>query len=158
MCPVVVIGRVVCVPFPSSPCSAQLSLEVDHKSYALIFGFNTFLALILQTILTLIVADEHGLALDIPTQVSHRSSACQTKPSLLLSCLSGVVCGVQWLLLCPDSGLSLRGRVQADLGGMVPQLPQMLAASPRNFRGRHTIGATQRHPSSRRRRNKIKWN
>ncbi len=50
-------------------CSTQLALQVDHKSYALIFGFNTFLALLLQTILTLVVADERGLALPIPTQV-----------------------------------------------------------------------------------------
>ena len=51
--------------------SAQLALQVDHKSYALIFGFNTFLALILQTILTLAVADEHGLALSVKKQVRH---------------------------------------------------------------------------------------
>ena len=50
-------------------CSAQLALRVDHESYALIFGFNTFLALIIQTILTLTVADEHGLDLDVRTQV-----------------------------------------------------------------------------------------
>lgn len=49
--------------------SAQLALQVDHNSYALIFGFNTFLALILQTILTLVVADEIGLNLPIKTQV-----------------------------------------------------------------------------------------
>jgi len=37
---------------------------------ALVFGFNTFLALIFQTILTLIVASDRGLALPIRTQVS----------------------------------------------------------------------------------------
>lgn len=49
--------------------STQLALRVEHSSYALIFGFNTFLALILQTILTLVVADKHGLDLPIRTQV-----------------------------------------------------------------------------------------
>ena len=53
------------------PCSAQLAYNVDHDSYALIFGFNTFIALLLQTFLTLAVSDEHGLNLDIRTQVSH---------------------------------------------------------------------------------------
>ena len=50
--------------------STQLALRVDYDSYALIFGFNTFLALVLQTILTLTVSDEHVLNLDIRTQVS----------------------------------------------------------------------------------------
>ena len=49
--------------------STQLALSVDHESYAFIFGFNTFIALALQSILTLIVADERGLNLDIRTQV-----------------------------------------------------------------------------------------
>ncbi len=51
--------------------STQVALSVDHESYALIFGFNYFMALVLQTILTLIVADEHGLNLDIRTQVTN---------------------------------------------------------------------------------------
>ena len=49
--------------------SVQLAYAVDHDSYGLIFGFNTFLSLVLMTILTLTVADEHGLDLDIRTQV-----------------------------------------------------------------------------------------
>ncbi len=51
--------------------STQVAMSVDHESYALIFGFNYFMALVLQTILTLIVADEHGLNLDIRTQVTN---------------------------------------------------------------------------------------
>ena len=50
--------------------STQLAFRVEHSSYALIIGFNTFLALGLQTLLTLIVADEHVLNLPIRTQVS----------------------------------------------------------------------------------------
>ena len=51
-------------------CSIQLAYAVDYNSYGLIFGFNTFLSLILMTILTFAVADEHGFNLDIQTQVS----------------------------------------------------------------------------------------
>ena len=49
--------------------SVQLAHAVDHDSYALIFGFNTFIALLLMTGLTFVVADEHGLDLDIRKQV-----------------------------------------------------------------------------------------
>ena len=50
-------------------CSIQLAYAVDHDSYGLIFGFNTFMSLVIMTALTLTVADEHGLNLDIRTQV-----------------------------------------------------------------------------------------
>ena len=49
--------------------SVQLASAVDYGSYGLIFGFNTFLSLVLMTILTLIVADKHGLDLRIREQV-----------------------------------------------------------------------------------------
>lgn len=49
--------------------SVQLAYAVDHDSYGLIFGFNTFISLILMTALTLAVADEHGFDLDIRSQV-----------------------------------------------------------------------------------------
>lgn len=39
------------------------------QCYALTFGINTFVALLLQTILTFIVVDEAVLGLDIVTQV-----------------------------------------------------------------------------------------
>ncbi|XP_043927774.1 thiamine transporter 1 [Protopterus annectens] len=44
--------------------AANLSVE----RYALVFGVNTFIALLLQTLLTLIVADSSVLGLDIYTQ------------------------------------------------------------------------------------------
>lgn len=50
-------------------CSTNIATELTAASYGLVFGSNTFVALFLQTILTLIVVDEHGLALDIRTQV-----------------------------------------------------------------------------------------
>lgn len=38
------------------------------ERYALVFGVNTFIALGLQTVLTLIVVDASGLGLEITTQ------------------------------------------------------------------------------------------
>lgn len=62
------------------------------ERYALVFGVNTFIALGLQTVLTLIVVDASGLGLEITTQVrsvwalkmlqldqGDRSGACLTK-------------------------------------------------------------------------------
>lgn len=40
------------------------------ERYALMFGFNNFIALLIQTILTIAVVDSRGLGLDIVTQVS----------------------------------------------------------------------------------------
>ncbi|KAE8604739.1 hypothetical protein XENTR_v10014814 [Xenopus tropicalis] len=46
----------------------QIAVNLSMERYALMFGVNTFVALALQTILTLIVVDPRGLALDIVTQ------------------------------------------------------------------------------------------
>ena len=51
--------------FLSFHIAANLSME----RYALVFGVNTFIALALQTLLTLIVVDASGLGLEITTQV-----------------------------------------------------------------------------------------
>ncbi|EFO17556.1 hypothetical protein LOAG_10943, partial [Loa loa] len=48
----------------------NIATELTTATYGFVFGSSTFVALLLQTILTLIVVDEHGLALDIRTQVS----------------------------------------------------------------------------------------
>lgn len=42
---------------------------LKRESYGFIFGFNTFLALLFQAILTLCVTDGVGLALDPQSQV-----------------------------------------------------------------------------------------
>jgi hypothetical protein len=49
--------------------SFEVARHICDDSYGLVFGFNTFLALLFQSILTLIVADDAGLALDPRTQV-----------------------------------------------------------------------------------------
>ncbi|XP_001364625.1 thiamine transporter 1 [Monodelphis domestica] len=46
----------------------QIATNLSMERYALVFGVNTFIALALQTLLTLIVVDASGLGLDITTQ------------------------------------------------------------------------------------------
>ncbi|KAM3836471.1 thiamine transporter 1 isoform 2-T2 [Vipera latastei] len=46
----------------------QIATNLSVERYALVFGVNTFIALALQTVLTLIVVDAKGLGLDIVTQ------------------------------------------------------------------------------------------
>ncbi|NXE20171.1 S19A2 protein, partial [Ardeotis kori] len=46
----------------------QIATDLSVGRYALVFGVNTFIALVLQTLLTLIVVDASGLGLDIFTQ------------------------------------------------------------------------------------------
>lgn len=53
------------------------------ERYALMFGFNNFVALLIQTILTVIVVDTRGLGLDISTQVSYITHITLVFPALL---------------------------------------------------------------------------
>ncbi|XP_025895813.1 thiamine transporter 2-like [Nothoprocta perdicaria] len=46
----------------------QIAVSLSMERYALMFGFNNFLALVLQTIITVVVVDSKGLGLDIVTQ------------------------------------------------------------------------------------------
>ncbi|KAJ1090305.1 hypothetical protein NDU88_003438 [Pleurodeles waltl] len=46
----------------------QIAMNLNMERYALMFGVNTFVALALQTILTIIVVDSRGLGLDVVTQ------------------------------------------------------------------------------------------
>ncbi|CAG9530365.1 unnamed protein product [Cercopithifilaria johnstoni] len=46
----------------------NLAKKMVSESYALIFGLNSFVALILQALLTMIVVDEHGLAMRVRSQ------------------------------------------------------------------------------------------
>ncbi|XP_013912457.1 PREDICTED: thiamine transporter 2 isoform X2 [Thamnophis sirtalis] len=46
----------------------QIAINLSMERYALMFGFNNFVALLIQTILTVIVVDSKGLGLDIGTQ------------------------------------------------------------------------------------------
>ena len=48
--------------------SFEIASRISETSYGLVFGFNTFLALAFQTLLTYIVADSAGLALPPSTQ------------------------------------------------------------------------------------------
>ncbi|XP_072474172.1 thiamine transporter 2 [Notamacropus eugenii] len=46
----------------------QIAVNLSMERYALVFGVNTFLALVIQTIMTLIVVDARGLSLHIDIQ------------------------------------------------------------------------------------------
>lgn len=47
----------------------QIAAGLNLERYALVFGANTFCALVLQTIITSVVVDSGGLGVDIVTQV-----------------------------------------------------------------------------------------
>ncbi|KFP24435.1 Thiamine transporter 2, partial [Colius striatus] len=46
----------------------QIAVNLSMERYALTFGFDNFIALVIQTILTVVVVDSRGLGLDIVTQ------------------------------------------------------------------------------------------
>ncbi|XP_053404513.1 thiamine transporter 2-like [Mercenaria mercenaria] len=48
--------------------TAQIAEHLSRQRYGFVFGCNTFLALLIETILTAIVVDESGLDVDIQTQ------------------------------------------------------------------------------------------
>lgn len=52
-------------------CRYQIAANLSMKRYALVFGVNTFIALLLQTLLTVIVVDSAGLGLEIFLQVEY---------------------------------------------------------------------------------------
>lgn len=46
----------------------QIAVNLSVERYALVFGINTFIALVIQTIITVIVVDQGGLGLPISIQ------------------------------------------------------------------------------------------
>ncbi|PIO53128.1 hypothetical protein TELCIR_25552, partial [Teladorsagia circumcincta] len=46
----------------------NIACHLTTESYGLVFGWNTFAAVVLQTALTLTIVDSHGLNLSIRTQ------------------------------------------------------------------------------------------
>ncbi|NXC49960.1 S19A3 protein, partial [Penelope pileata] len=46
----------------------QIAVNLSMERYALMFGFNNFIALLIQTILTVVVVDSKGLGLGISIQ------------------------------------------------------------------------------------------
>ena len=49
--------------------SAEVAKHLNEDSTGLIFGVNNFMAVVFQTVLTIVVVDERGLALTTRTQV-----------------------------------------------------------------------------------------
>lgn len=50
------------------PFSAEIAEQINEDSHGLVFGFNTFIAVCIQTVLTIIVSDKSGLALAIRSE------------------------------------------------------------------------------------------
>ncbi|KAJ8870862.1 hypothetical protein PR048_027163 [Dryococelus australis] len=55
---------------PVFEAGAEVAKNIREDSYGLIFGVNTFVALALQTVLTVLVAGKGGLQLSPRTQVT----------------------------------------------------------------------------------------
>ncbi|XP_039930622.1 thiamine transporter 2-like [Hirundo rustica] len=58
----------VCYMLLLTIATFQIAVNLSMERYALMFGFNNFIALLIQTILTIVVVDSRGLGLDIVTQ------------------------------------------------------------------------------------------
>lgn len=61
--------------------SYQIAASLSMQRYALVFGVNTFAALLLQTLLTVVVVDTAGLGLDISTQARKNYPPSSLPPS-----------------------------------------------------------------------------
>ncbi|XP_009705599.1 PREDICTED: thiamine transporter 2-like, partial [Cariama cristata] len=57
-----------CYMFLITIATFQIAVNLSMERYALMFGFNNFVALVIQTILTVVVVDSRGLGLDIVIQ------------------------------------------------------------------------------------------
>ena len=75
--------------------SFQVALNVGEHAFALIFGWNTFVALALQSIMTLVVADEKGLNLKIREQVNIKICRFLEERSMF-----SIFCGVDLYEIC----------------------------------------------------------
>ncbi|CAI4232623.1 unnamed protein product [Auanema sp. JU1783] len=65
------VGYVICTGIYNmliTAASANIATELTNANYGLVFGWNTFVAVLLQTILTITVADSHGFNLPIREQ------------------------------------------------------------------------------------------
>ncbi|XP_041897673.1 thiamine transporter 2-like isoform X3 [Corvus kubaryi] len=59
-----------CYMFLLTIATFQIAVNMSMERYALMFGLNNFIALLIQTILTIVVVDSRGLGLDMVTQKS----------------------------------------------------------------------------------------
>lgn len=69
------VDVVVMYAFSPHNCRVEISTHMKHHNYGLIFGVNTAVALLLQTILTVILTDKRGLAAGARTQVGYHTCA-----------------------------------------------------------------------------------
>jgi len=65
--------------------SSQIAFNVDYGNFALIFGFNTFIALGMQSLLTFVLVDKNGpLVLKVTSQVSNKRACPHGKHRILV--------------------------------------------------------------------------
>ncbi|KAG8445475.1 hypothetical protein GDO86_010305 [Hymenochirus boettgeri] len=87
----------------------RLAVNLSLERYAMIFGLNNFVALVFQTILTLIVVDPKGLELDIITQYIVYGS--------YFAVIAGIFLGrsiyILFVLYCKGSVLSQHSAVKS---------------------------------------------
>lgn len=64
----------MCLTHDPVLCSFQIASSLTKELCALVFGINTFLGTLLNTIINLIFADKRGLGLDVHSQVRRIAS------------------------------------------------------------------------------------
>jgi len=119
---------------PSVVCSCDVSLQRNERffhvikffsrynlakilptdSYGLVFGFNTFLALCVQSCLTFLVADGRGFALDIKSQVPWINSVFQQFTIWFFTQVFGLRC-LFWSDCVYCTFIGLAKKMQEDL-------------------------------------------
>uniref|UniRef100_F6XGX2 Uncharacterized protein n=2 Tax=Ciona intestinalis TaxID=7719 RepID=F6XGX2_CIOIN len=68
LCYAAFVGFIVLYNFVITITQFQLAVGLNTQRFALVFGVNTFTAVLLNTVLTVILIDKAGFGLDVNTQ------------------------------------------------------------------------------------------
>ncbi|VDO30156.1 unnamed protein product [Haemonchus placei] len=95
--------------------STNIACQLTTETYGLVFGWNTFVAVVLQTALTLIVVDSHGLNLDIRTQIPIfiLTDMLRYKPIIVLE---GACLSITWAIIVWGEGVRQMQLMQMFFG------------------------------------------
>ncbi|KAM4836559.1 thiamine transporter 2 isoform 1-T1 [Thomomys bottae] len=74
----------------------QIAINLSMERYALVFGINTFLALVIQTVMTVIVVDQRGLNLPVRIQFLVYGSYFAVIAGVFLVRGVYVLCAARW--------------------------------------------------------------
>ncbi|XP_064413343.1 thiamine transporter 1 [Latimeria chalumnae] len=100
----------------------QIAANLSMERYALVFGVNTFLALLLQTAITLIVVDSSGLGLDIFSQFMVYASYFAAIAFIFL--VSGVYTAVKGCRQPQQEHTDIESDTSVSNGGTPPLPPR----------------------------------